>query len=297
MQESFNHKQKSLFIGIITVLTMLMFFFGFNYLKGINVFDKSSRYYATFDNIQGVDRSTLVYLNGYKVGNVRNINFDYNSYRGAVVELALDHQLKIPLNSVAVVHNNPLGAASIQLVLPELVHDYVAANDTIAGQSPIDVMALVTDELIPNLNQTVLTIDSLSNSINTLVNSPDLAETLAQLNASTKAIQSTTRRIDGLMASQVPRILTQVEETSASLKEVSGQVERANVDQVLADLSRVVADLKEVSAQLNSKEGSMGLLLNDPSLYHQIDSAVQSADSLLQDIKANPKRYVNFSIF
>ncbi|CQB86872.1 virulence factor Mce family protein [Chlamydia trachomatis] len=297
MENSFNHKQKATLIGIATITTLLMFYFGFNFLKGINIFDRNKTYYATFSNLQGVDRSTSVYLNGYRVGNVRSIKFDYNHFDGNVVQLSLDAELQIPLNTVAVIRDNPLAGGSIHLITPEGATGFVASGDTLVGQSTFDFLAKLSDELLPNLNSAILSIDTLSSSVNGLVNSTELRQIMAQLNASTKAISITTRRLDGLMAGKVPSILNSVEASAQSVQNVTGKVEAANVEQTLADFSRVVAELKAVSSQINSKEGSLGLLINDQQLYHKLDSAVVSADSLLQDIKANPKRYVRFSLF
>lgn len=297
MENSFNHKQKATLIGIATITTLLMFYFGFNFLKGINIFDRNKTYYATFSNLQGVDRSTSVYLNGYRVGNVRSIKFDYNHFDGNVVQLSLDAELQIPLNTVAVIRDNPLAGGSIHLITPEEATGFVASGDTLVGQSTVDFLAKLSDELLPNLNSAILSIDTLSSSVNGLVNSTELRQIMAQLNASTKAISTTTRRLDGLMAGKVPSILNSVEASAQSVQNVTGKVEAANVEQTLADFSRVVAELKAVSSQINSKEGSLGLLINDQQLYHKLDSAVVSADSLLQDIKANPKRYVRFSLF
>lgn len=297
MENSFNHKQKTTLIGITTITTLLMFYFGFNFLKGINIFDRNKSYYATFTNLQGVDRSTSVYLNGYRVGNVRSIKFDYNHFDGNVVQLSLDAELQIPLNTVAVIRDNPLAGGSIHLIIPEETTGFVASGDTLIGQSTVDFLAKLSDELLPNLNSAILSIDTLSSSVNGLVNSTELRQIMTQLDASTKAISSTTRRLDGLMAGKVPSILNSVEASAQSVKNVTGKVEAANVEQTLADFSRVVAELKAISSQINSKEGSLGLLINDQQLYHKLDSAVVSADSLLQDIKANPKRYVRFSLF
>lgn len=297
MENSFNHKQKATLIGIATITTLLMFYFGFNFLKGINIFDRNKTYYATFSNLQGVDRSTSVYLNGYRVGNVRSIKFDYNHFDGNVVQLSLDAELQIPLNTVAVIRDNPLAGGSIHLITPEEATGFVASGDTLIGQSTVDFLAKLSDELLPNLNSAILSIDTLSSSVNGLVNSTELRQIMAQLDASTKAISTTTRRLDGLMAGKVPSILNSVEASAQSVQNVTGKVEAANVEQTLADFSRVVAELKAVSSQINSKEGSLGLLINDQQLYHKLDSAVVSADSLLQDIKANPKRYVRFSLF
>lgn len=297
MEKSFNHKQKATLIGVTTLATILMFYFGFNFLKGINIFEQNNTYYATFSNLQGVDRSTSVYLNGYRVGNVRSIKFDYKHFNGNVVQLSLNSELQIPLNTVAVIRDNPLAGGSIHLMTPAETTGYVAHGDTLVGQSTVDFMSKISDELLPNLNAAILSIDSLSGSVNGLINSTEVQEIMSQLNASTKAISSTTRRLDGLMSGTVPKILDSVEASAGSVQSVTGKIEEANIEQTLADFSRVVSELKAVSVQLNSKEGSLGLLLNDQQLYQKLDSAVLSADSLLQDIKANPKRYVRFSLF
>lgn len=297
MDKSFNHKQKTLLIGICAITTVMMFYFGFNYLKGINVFSKSDTYYITFDNIQGVDRSTKVLVNGYRVGNVRRINFDYQDYSGAIVELAINRSLKIPVGTKAIIKNNPLGGGAIVLVLPDVYEDYIAKRDTLAGDQARDLMASVTDELIPNLNTAILSIDSLVGSVDGIVKSPDVANTLAQLNAATRSIQGSTSKFDRMMDGQLPKILGSVERSTQSLEQVTGKVANTNIEKVLTDFTNVVADLKEFSSKLSNEDSSLGLLLNDKGLYEKLDAASLSADSLLRDIKKNPKRYVSFSVF
>lgn len=297
MDKSFDHRQKAILTGVTTITTLLMFYFGFNYLKGINIFSKNVSYYATFDDIQGVDRSTKVYVNGYRVGNVRKINFDYEGFNGAVVELSLDSSLKIPRGSKLVIKNNPLGGGSITLLLPEQITDYLAKNDTLRGEQATDMMAKLTDELIPNLNAAVLSLDTLVGSVDGLVKNPDITKTLAQLNATTSALQGSSVKINHMMDRQVPEIMSNVERSTESIQKVAGQVANANIEKTLAEFTQVVSDLKKLSGQLANEDSSLGLLLNDKGLYQRLDAAALSADSLLKDIQKNPKRYVSFSVF
>ena len=297
MDKSFDHRQKAILTGVTTITTLLMFYFGFNYLKGINIFSKNVSYYATFDNIQGVDRSTKVYVNGYRVGNVRKINFDYEGFNGAVVELSLDSSLKIPRGSKLVIKNNPLGGGSITLLLPEQITDYLAKNDTLRGEQATDMMAKLTDELIPNLNAAVLSLDTLVGSVDGLVKNPDITKTLAQLNATTSALQGSSVKINHMMDRQVPEIMSNVERSTESIQKVAEQVANANIEKTLAEFTQVVSDLKKLSGQLANEDSSLGLLLNDKGLYQRLDAAALSADSLLKDIQKNPKRYVSFSVF
>ncbi|MDD7438656.1 MAG: MlaD family protein [Bacteroidales bacterium] len=297
MNNSFNHRQKTILIGITAIVTLLIFYFGFNYLKGIHVFSKSVTYYATFDNVQGLDRSTKVFVNGYRVGNVRKIDFDYRGFNGAVVELALNSSLKIPRGSKLLIKNNPLGGGSITLLLPEEINDYLSKNDTIRGEQSTDMMAKLTEELIPNLNAAILSLDTLVGSVGGLVNNPDIPKTLAQLNATTSALQGSSMKLNHMMDHQVPAILGNVERSTQSIQDVAGQVAGADFEKTLADFTQVVTDLRKLSGQLAKEDSSLGLLLNDKGLYQKLDAAVHSADSLLKDIQKNPKRYVSFSVF
>lgn len=297
MSKSFNHRQKTILTGVIAITTLLMFYFGFNYLKGVNVFNKSVTYYATFDNVLGVDRSTNVFLNGFRVGNVREINFDYKGFSGAVAELSLDSSLKIPRGSKLVIKNDPLGGGSITMVIPPTITDYYAEKDTIRGEQATDMISKLTDELIPNLNTALLSLDTLANSVDGLVKNQDIVQMLAQLNATTRSLQGSSVKLNHMMNQQVPQILANVEGSTESIQQLSGQLAAADLEKTLADFTQVVSDLKKLSGQLANEDSSLGLLLNDKGLYQRLDAAALSADSLLKDIQKNPKRYLNISVF
>lgn len=161
----------------------------------------------------------------------------------------------------------------------------------------MDLLSKLNNELIPNVNAAILSMDSLVGTMQGILEDPNIGAILSQLNGSTRAIQSSTRKLDRLMDRQVPDILDHVERTSSSLEQVSTTLEQAELQQTLADFKRTMANLQQISAQLSNNDGTLGLLLNDSTLYRRIDGAIISADSLLRDIQANPKRYVRFSLF
>lgn len=292
-----DNKSRLALIGMTSIATLLMFYFGFNYLKGINAFSKSTVYYMTFPDVGGLDRSSSVILNGYRVGKVRTIDFDYKGYEGAVLELAMEPSLKIPTGTIAKIKANPLGGAIVQLMLPENYSDYMAPKDTIVGLPPSDMLARVTDELIPNLNNAILMLDTLITGVDGLVSDPNIRQALVQINASTKAIQGSTQKLDQMMDGKVPQILGSIDQSTKSLASVSDRIEQIDMESVIQDFSDVVGDLKKISNQLNNKDNSLGLLLNDQELYERLNTATHAADSLLNDIRKNPKRYVHFSVF
>lgn len=299
MRNKFTNRGRAMLIGITVVATLLMFYFGFNFLKGIHVFDQSNLYYMTFQNLKGIDRSSKVTLNGYKVGNVRNIDFDYKRWGGAVLMVALNSDLDLPEGTRASIDSNPLGGASIVLVVPEGAQgkELIRPRDTIMGIETGDILSKVRDQLIPNLNKATLSLDSLLLNFNALVGDPLIRETLTEMRQSASAIRSSSEKLDVMMSKDMPQILNNVQISTQAIAEMAGKLNKAELETVVTDLSAVVKDLKAFMTKVNEEEGSLNMLLKDPALYQNLIRTTQSADSLLADIQANPKRYVHFSLF
>lgn len=285
-------------IGITTVATLLMFYFGFNFLKGIHIFDKSKMYYMTFMDLQDVERSSKVSLNGYKVGNVRSIDFDYKGLGHAVLAVALDGSLELPEGTVGVIQSNPLGGPYVELLLPKEVQEgIIRPRDTIVGIPSQDMLATLKDELVPNLNRAAISLDSLLGKLHALASDPMIHQTLGEVQKSASSIRSSSQKVDMMLSKEMPVILDHLDSSAKSIAEMSGKLNQAELDQVVKNLSAVVVDLKGFMTKLNEEEGSLGKLLNDPKLYDRLAKTTQSADSLLMDIQANPKKYVHFSLF
>lgn len=298
MRNKFKNSGRLTLIGITTVATLLMFYFGFNFLKGIHIFDKSAMYYMTFVDLQDVERSSKVSLNGYKVGNVRSIDFDYKGLGQAVLTVALDGSLKLPKGTVGVIQNNPLGGPYVELQLPtEIGEEIIHPRDTIVGIPSQDMLAKLNDELLPNLNRAAVSLDSLLGTIHALASDPMIRATLGEVQKSASSIRSSSQKVDVMLSKEMPVILSHLDSSARAISEMSGKLNKAELDQVVKNLSAVVVDLKAFMTKLNEDEGSLGKLLNDPKLYERLAKTTQSADSLLMDIQTNPKKYVHFSLF
>ncbi|MDN4752959.1 MlaD family protein [Porphyromonadaceae bacterium W3.11] len=298
MKNKLGNKEKSIWIGITTVATLLMFYFGFNFLKGIKIFDKAEMYYVTFKDLQGIDLSSKVTLNGYKVGNVRTIDFDYTGMDGAVLTVALDKSLELPKGVKASITANPLGGAVIVLKLPKDVQEgIVNPHDTITGIPSEDLMGKLNNQLLPNLNKATLSLDTLIYNLNLFATDPAIKETVVAVKQSANAIQTSTQKIDKMIAQEIPTILDNIDASTKSIAEMTGKLNESDLELVVADLSTTVKDLKGFISKLNSDQGSIGQLINDPQLYNRLIKTTESADSLLLDIQSNPKKYVHFSIF
>lgn len=291
--------RQALRIGIWGVVAAVLFFVGLNFLKGVRLFDESEKYYIFFEDASGLDRSSKVYLNGVDIGNVREVDFDYTSLAGALLELHLDKELRLPKGTRGYVDANPLASARIRLLLPEEPQPgaYLQPGDTIRSHKPIGLVAQIQNDIVPQISKLSLSMDSLVRDLSLIARNPNIPEAFERINRSALSIQSSSTQLNSLLHNQVPSILNSVDSSAVAVAELTEKVNRADIEQALTDFTNVIANLQKISLQLNRTDNTMGLLLNDSLLYLKLQDATISADSLLRDIKANPKRYVRFSLF
>ena len=289
--------KKELQIGVLALVAIALGYIGLNFLKGIEVFKKTKVYYAHFDDLSGITGAAPVESSGFKVGNVRSIAFDYTRGYGATVELALNSDMRIPEGSQLKIRTNPLGGAELVLFVNPQGKTYLSEGDTIASQGAGDgLLASVSDKILPSIAGMMPTIASTLERLNVLLNDQSIDSALYGINASSQ-------QLNGMMAGlhhasrTLPPILNNVGVMSANLATFSGQLSAMRLDSLVLDLQQTTAQLQQVTQQLRAKDNTAGLLLNDPSLYHRLDSLVGTADRLMHDLQENPKRYVHFSIF
>lgn len=289
--------KKEVQIGALALVAIALGYIGLNFLKGIEVFKKTKVYYAHFDDLSGITGAAPVESSGFKVGNVRSIAFDYTRGYGATVELALNSDMRIPEGSQLKIRTNPLGGAELVLFVNPQGKTYLSEGDTIASQGAGDgLLASVSDKILPSIAGMMPTIASTLERLNVLLNDQSIDSALYGLNASSQ-------QLNGMMAGlhqasrTLPPILNNVGVMSANLATFSGQLSAMRLDSLVLNLQQTTAQLQQVTQQLRAKDNTAGLLLNDPSLYHRLDSLVGTADRLMHDLQENPKRYVHFSIF
>ena len=289
--------KKEVQIGVLALVAIALGYIGLNFLKGIEVFKKTKVYYAHFDDLSGITGAAPVESSGFKVGNVRSIAFDYTRGYGATVELALNSDMRIPEGSQLKIRTNPLGGAELVLFVNPQGKTYLSEGDTIASQGAGDgLLASVSDKILPSIAGMMPTIASTLERLNVLLNDQSIDSALYGINASSQ-------QLNGMMAGlhqasrTLPPILNNVGVMSANLATFSGQLSAIRLDSLVLNLQQTTAQLQQVIQQLRAKDNTAGLLLNDPSLYHRLDSLVGTADRLMHDLQENPKRYVHFSIF
>lgn len=292
--------RREVLIGVFVIVALAILFFGINFLKGINLFKAANYYYAVYHNVEGLAVSAPVNLNGFKVGLVRSIQYDYAHPGNVVVELSVDKSLKLPEGTKASITSDILGTATIALKLGEGPMHQV--GDTIIGDVNAGMMAALSDNLMPAVNAIVPKVDTLLTNLNTLVAHPALATSMQRLDNITLELEASLRSLRGVMASLGPvtrdikSITANVDTITGDLTTASNALREAPIDSIMNNLATTVANLETLSGQLNNPDSSIGKLTHDPALYDNLNAAVASLDSLLIDVKRNPKRYISIKL-
>nr|WP_314687328.1 MlaD family protein [uncultured Porphyromonas sp.] len=289
--------KKEVQIGLLAIIALVICYVGINFLKGIEVFKKSTTYYAHFENLSSVTVATPVIASGFKVGTVRDVQFDYTRGYGATVELALDPHVRVTRNSQIKIKTNPLSGAELVLSLASTSGDLLSEGDTIASISPSgDLLSVASEQILPAVNNMMPTITSTLERLNALLHDKALDSMLLSLNTSAQHLRTMMEGLSRATGALSPT-LANVQGMTSHLNTFTQQLTRVQLDSIVLSLQRTTDQLQQVSAQLRSRDNTAGLLLNDPSLYNRLDSLVGSADKLMRDLKENPKRYVHFSVF
>lgn len=294
--------KREFIIGVSVIIAMLVLFFGINYLKGINLFKAANYYYASYTNVDGLAESAPVTINGFKVGLVREIRYEYDNPGHVLVEMSLDRALKVPEGSKAILKKDLLGTASIQLQLAENANLH-KVGDKLASEQDPGLLAGVTGGIMPTIESILPKIDTLITSINRVVGDSALLSSVRRLDDITADLQATTRNLAKVSSSLSP-IMTDVKSitgnastVTADFTEVSAKLKEMPIDAIMADLQTTTNNLKALSQQLNDPNSSLGLLMRDPTLYKNINTTIASLDSIFVDVKRNPKRYINIKVF
>lgn len=293
--------KKEITIGLSVIIALLILFFGINYLKGINLFKASNYYYSSFTNVTGLAQSAPITVNGYKVGLVREVEYEYNNPGHVLVEMSLDRKLRLPKGTEAVLVTDLLGTASIELRMGTGT-DFFQVGDRIPGTNASGLMDNVANGLMPGIEAILPKVDSLLSAAATLASDPALQASVKRLDAITANLEQTTALLSRSMAS-LPAVVNQAQTTlsnantiTTNLADFSQEVKALPLDSTFNNIQQITDRLNTLALQLNSADSSLGLLLHDPSLYNNLNASVASLDSLLIDIKRNPKRYISIKL-
>ncbi len=295
-------KKKEILVGLTVALALVLLFVGINFLKGVNVFKAANYYYATYTDVAGLSTSAPVTINGFKVGQVRSVEYQYDNPGHVVVEFSVDKALRIPQGSQAVITTDLLGTATIALRMGADRSAFYSVGDTVATGVDAGLMSAVSNDVMPAVSAIIPKIDSLITGLNTLVSDPALSASVRRMDNITADLGASVQSLRTVMAAMEPvsrnvtSITANVDTISGNLSPVSGELAAAPVDSIMGELNRTVANLEQLTAALNNPDSSIGRLTSDPELYNNINSTVMSLDSLFVDIKRNPKRYISIKL-
>ena len=288
--------KKEVKIGIIGIAALAMLFFGINYLKGVRMFHASSYYYVEYTDINGLATSSPVFASGYKVGLVREIQYNHANPGHVVVEVELDKGMQIPKGSTGELVTEMLGTVKMNLKLNLQSKEYCQPGDTLPGIVNNGLMG-VAEGIMPKVEQLMPKMDSILNSLNQLLANPALRGTLENTERLTANLDVTTRQLNKLMQNDLPQITGRMITIADNFSTISESLKGIDYAETFQKIDSTLQNVQLLTSKLNSKDNTVGLLFNDPTLYNNLSATTANAASLLEDLQAHPKRYVHFPLF
>ncbi|BAU54811.1 MlaD family protein [Mucilaginibacter gotjawali] len=301
-------------IGILTVIGITILILGYSFLRGDDVFSGTNKFYAVYSSVDGLSISKPVLVNGFQIGRISKMKLQPNG--STVVELSVDHQYVVPKNTLAkLVSTDLLGSKAIVFVygnsnLPAQDKDTLRADIQGSLAESLQPIQMKAEKLISKL-------DSSLAAINKILNpnfQKNVDRSFASIANSLQTLEGTTKKIDNLVGTQtvhINSIMSNTETVTSNLKtssanlngitanfeKVSNDVANSNIKQTLDNANKAMADLQATISKINTNNGTLGMLLNDRQVYDNLQNATNNLNSLFIDIKANPKKYVSFSVF
>ncbi len=290
---------KEIKIALVAIFALVVLFFGMQFLKGLSILSSNNSYFVAFADATGLSTSSPVYANGYRVGVVKALNYDYAPDGNIIATLELDQQMRVPAGSRAELASDLLGNIKINLVLADDPLHMLAVGDTIPGAAEVGVMSKLGG-MLPAIEKMIPKLDSIMSSLNMLLADPALRNTLHNVEGMTANLDATSRELRTLSASlnsEVPGMLQKTNGVLDNTQQLTANLSSIDVADMMAKVDRTLKNVEEMTQRLNNAEGTLGLLMRDKSLYQNLTRTAADADSLMIDLKQHPKRYVHFSIF
>lgn len=296
MKKNFKSEAK---IGLIVLAAFAVFVWGLNYLKGVNLLNPTNHYYVNFTQVDGLVKSSPVMLDGFQVGLVRDVRYQYNNPGHITIDLDLNTKLKLPQGTKAIIQSAMIGNPTVVLQLGDPTAKLLKSGDTLVAERIPGIMDQLQDGVLADVQRMIQRTDSLLAGVETLVNNGSLNQSLTSIEKTSKELSLLSVKLNKSM-DKLPGILDNVDDMTAQFSAAGSKINQIDV----ASLNKTLTQLENITLKLNSTDNSMGLLLNDKSLYQNLSSATfnlsttaTSANNLLLDLKASPKRYVHFSLF
>lgn len=292
--------------AVLVISAIILLIFGYNFLNGKNLLSNDKVFYALYNNVEGLNSSSKITINGFVVGHIVDIGFADKSGK-LKVTFNVQDDFKFGKNSVAKIYSTGfIGGNNIAIIPEENPKAYAEGNETLASFIEADMISEFSDRLDPIqnklnivLDKTALMITSLNKVLNE-DNTKNISESLKSLSVTLNNLKTTTNSVNGLIASKeasLSAIIDNFEKSSNNINKFSNEVAAIEVTKLTSDLNKTMSEFSKIADKLNTNSGTAGKLINDPKVYDNLDRATRQLDLLLQDVKLHPKRYVHFSVF
>lgn len=287
---------KEVRIGIAGIAALCILVYGINYLKGINMFKPSSYFYVKFRNVNGLTKSSPVFADGFRVGIVRDLYYDYTQPGQVIAEIDVNPELRIPKGSTAELAAEMLGGVKMNLLLASNPREKYRIGDTIPGVLNNGVMEKVT-AMMPQVEKMLPKLDSILASLNVILGDSSIPATLHNVQNLTADMVVTSHRLKELMQNDIPQLTGKLNSMGDNFVAISDNLKGVDYAATMQKVDATLQNVKIITDKLGRKDNTIGLLLNDSALYNNLNLTTTNAASLLEDLKSRPKRYVHFSLF
>lgn len=290
-----NFWTKEVKIGLTAIVCLVMMFVVIQFMKGINVMKPANHYTVTFDNVSDLIVSSPVTVSGYKVGVVHDMKMNYETNKVEVM-INLDKELRIPRDSKITLAKTLMGNGSLVIDINPYVSEYYTPGDVIEGSNGNDLMASAAN-MMPQIMSIVEKVDSIMYGVQAIVNAPEFKASVARLDGITANLEQASAQLNNMMRKDIPVVMDNVTSICNNVDSLTTTLNTLPLNETIEEVYTLIDNIKEATAQLNKTDNTAGKLLNDEELYDRINGAIVSLDSLLIDIRQNPKRYINVKVF
>ena len=311
---------RELKLGIVFVVTVILFIWGLNFLKGRKFFSRQRTYYAVYNQVSGLLSNAPVSINGLQVGQVIALHFESKHSSRVVVEMSVNNSIEIPKNSTVKIFNADLLASKSIKILLGNSHNMAVTGDTLLSEVQVTFSEEVNRQIQPVMHKAenlMLSVDSVVSELGLIFNPQtrdNLSKSFGHIRVTLQNLEKVTFNVDTLVYGQrgrMERILFNVESISKNLKDnnenltrtlqnfanISDTIAKANIAHTISNLNNSLSDMAAITDKINKGKGSLGLLINDKMLYNNLEGSSKELDQLLLDMKQYPGRYVHFSLF
>ena len=299
---------KEIKIGVLALLGLAMSIFSYNYLKGINLFEKNRKFTIMYEKVDGLSVSNPVTMNGFKIGKVQKINFNPNNLKELFVDIVIDNDVVFPKTSIAELYETGLIGGKAIAIIPDYKNDSTIAvdGDVLKGVIKPGLTELV-NQILPQVQLQIEAVmenaEIVLQNINTLFDDETkiiLKSSIEDFSNLTNSLSETSNEISNLIANNSENLtnsLADFRSASHNIKRITDSLNSDDINSITTSLNSLVNNLNSITISLKNSEGTAGKLINDKSIYNNLNNATNQLNQLIEDIKLNPNRYINFSVF